>query len=243
MAAPADATKREMPPNLRPKDAATLIIIDRSGAAPRILMGRRSSRHTFMPGSYVFPGGRVDPADAEMRIADDMARLHMERLLVDMKGKPSPRRARALALAAVRETWEEAGIMLGEENSEARGGILPDGWRSFGERQVLPRLSDLRFVGRAITPPRRPRRFDTRFFAVFTESIADSVAEEGHATGELEDISWLTFAEARETNLPGVTLRMIDHLERRLKADPKLSGAASVPYYYTRYGKLHHLEI
>jgi hypothetical protein len=59
----------------------------------------------------------------------------------------------------------------------------------------------------------------------------------------LEDVGWLTFTEARETNLPGVTLRMIDHLERRLQDDPLLNGEASVPYYYLLHGKLRHSEI
>jgi 8-oxo-dGTP pyrophosphatase MutT (NUDIX family) len=232
-----------MPPNLRPRDAATLVIIDRSRAAPRVLMGRRSSRHAFMPGNYVFPGGRVDRSDVSMPVADDMAPLSLEKLLVDMKGKPSPLRARALALAAVRETWEEVGIMLGTECAAASAARLPKGWRSFGERRILPRLSHLRFVGRAITPPRRPRRYDTRFFAVFTDSIAYHEPEGTRLTAELEDVGWLTFAEARETNLPGVTLRMIDHLERRLQDDPLLNEEASVPYYYMLHGKLRHSEI
>ncbi len=243
MSAPADAADRPMPPNLRPRDAATLVIIDRSRAAPRVLMGRRSSRHAFMPGSYVFPGGRVDRSDASMPVAEDIAPVSLEKLLVDMKGKPSPRRARALALAAVRETWEEVGIMLGTECLAASACRLPAGWQSFGERRVLPRLSDLRFVGRAITPPRRPRRYDTRFFAVFTDSIACRTAEKSRLDAELEDVRWLTFAEARETNLPGVTLRMIDHLEHRLQTDPLLGEGTSVPYYYVQHGKLRHSEI
>ena len=243
MTAPADRSTTPVPPNLRPRDAATLVIIDRSLAAPRVLMGRRSSRHAFMPGNYVFPGGRVDRWDVSMPVADDLAPVSLEKLLVDMKGKPSPRRARALALAAVRETWEESGIMLGAECAAASAARLPKGWRSFGERRILPRLSDLRFVGRAITPPRRPRRYDTRFFAVFTDSIAYREPGETRLTAELEDVGWLTFTEARETNLPGVTLRMIDHLERRLQDDPLLNGEASVPYYYLLHGKLRHSEI
>jgi 8-oxo-dGTP pyrophosphatase MutT (NUDIX family) len=243
MMAAADQTAAPLPPNLRPRDAATLIIIDRSCPAARILMGRRSSRHAFMPGSYVFPGGRVDRADARMTVADELAQSHLEKLLADMKGGPSPARARALALAAIRETWEEVGIMVGVESGAQSLPHLPPGWHSFGERQILPRLSDLRFVGRAITPPRRLRRFDARFFAVFAESIAYAIPEKSHSASELEDVRWLTFAEARETELPGVTLRMIDHLEWRLTTDPELNEAASVPYYYTRHGKRRVVEI
>ena len=45
-------------PNITPKDASTLILLDRSGAEPKVLMGKRHDRHVFMPGAYVFPGGR-----------------------------------------------------------------------------------------------------------------------------------------------------------------------------------------
>ena len=58
-----EATRRRDHPNLRPRDAATLIIVDASGKKPKVLMGRRHERHSFMPGKFVFPGGRVDPAD------------------------------------------------------------------------------------------------------------------------------------------------------------------------------------
>src|ERR671912_2486752 len=50
-------------PNVRPKDAATLIIIDREGPGPKVLMGRRHAGHKFMPGKFVFPGGRIEPED------------------------------------------------------------------------------------------------------------------------------------------------------------------------------------
>ncbi|HUF44051.1 MAG TPA: NUDIX hydrolase, partial [Aestuariivirgaceae bacterium] len=49
-------------PAIRPRDAATLIILRRDGAKTRVLMGKRHSDHAFMPGKYVFPGGRVDAA-------------------------------------------------------------------------------------------------------------------------------------------------------------------------------------
>ena len=50
-------------PTVRPKDAATLILIDRSGSVPKVLLGKRHARHKFMPGKFVFPGGGVDPTD------------------------------------------------------------------------------------------------------------------------------------------------------------------------------------
>ena len=50
-------------PNLKPRDAATLMIVDRSGATPRVLLGRRNANLKFMAGKFVFPGGRLDAAD------------------------------------------------------------------------------------------------------------------------------------------------------------------------------------
>lgn len=242
-AATRPSTRKDLPPNLRPRDAATLIVIDRSVAKePRILMGRRAMHHAFMPGAYVFPGGRVDRNDSTMATADGLAPALLDKLLIDMKRGASEQRARALALAAIRETWEEVGIMLGTR-CDSIGHEVPGGWESFGQMKILPRLSDLHFIGRAITPPRRARRFDTRFFAAFADAIAHSLSADRPPTDELEDVCWLTFDEARKTDLPGVTARMIGHLEDRLADDPELDAAAPVPYYFSRHGKLHQMQI
>src|ERR1700741_3811669 len=99
-------------PNLRPKDAATLILIDRAGKIPKVLLGKRHARHKFMPGKFVFPGGGVDPTDKAMPIASPLDR-HAEKRLMQRFHKASAVRARALALAAVRETFEETGLLLG----------------------------------------------------------------------------------------------------------------------------------
>ena len=98
---------------LRPRDAATLIIVDMASGEPRVLLGRRRQDLAFMPGRYVFPGGRVDPSDRQVAVEHDLAPGNIENLMVAMKGNRSPARARALALAAVRETYEEAGILIG----------------------------------------------------------------------------------------------------------------------------------
>ena len=56
-------------PYLRPKDAATLILLDRSGRVPKVLLGKRHHGHKFMPGKFVFPGGGLEPADRRMGVA------------------------------------------------------------------------------------------------------------------------------------------------------------------------------
>ena len=101
---PAPAASKS--PALRPRDAATLILVDNSQGLPRVLLGKRRMDMKFMPGKYVFPGGRVDRPDRTVESTDDLAESEISKLLVDMKGGPNPARARALALAAVRETYE-----------------------------------------------------------------------------------------------------------------------------------------
>src|SRR5262245_8773423 len=83
-----------------PKDAATLILIDRSGTLPKVLLGKRHARHTFMPGKYVFPGGAIDPTDELMPVARPLDAAAEARLMARFENA-SPLRARALALAAI----------------------------------------------------------------------------------------------------------------------------------------------
>ena len=97
-------------PDQRPRDAATLVLVDMASGVPKVLMGRRRAGQVFMPSKVVFPGGRVDEADKLVRSGDALAPSETEKLLLEMKGHPSEVRARAMALAAVRETFEETGI-------------------------------------------------------------------------------------------------------------------------------------
>lgn len=222
-------------PYIRPKDAATLLILDKSAAGPvRVLMGRRHMRHTFMPGKFVFPGGRVDPADSRIANVLPYDPQVESRLSKDLKKIKSVARVRALALAAIRETYEEAGLFVGRK---ADGPIrLGTGFEAFSERGIQPDLSSLRMIARAITPTRRPRRFDTRFLAVWADAIADRLPEGTGPSGELEDCAWLTLDEAREKELPMITNRILTDLEERLATDPELSPETPVPYYFVRGG-------
>ncbi|MBV8797583.1 MAG: NUDIX domain-containing protein, partial [Hyphomicrobiales bacterium] len=98
---------------LRPRDAATLILVDGSerGTA-RVLMGKRHPGHKFMPGKFVFPGGAVDPEDSRMAVAGPLDSRVADKLLTQTRRR-SQDYARALALAALRETFEETGLALG----------------------------------------------------------------------------------------------------------------------------------
>ena len=93
---------------LRPKDAATPIVV-RRGRTPAVLMGRRAHGHVFMASKWVFPGGRIDRSDFRAAFTGDFDARTAARLA---HGAP-PARARALALAAVRETFEETGLVVG----------------------------------------------------------------------------------------------------------------------------------
>jgi 8-oxo-dGTP pyrophosphatase MutT (NUDIX family) len=200
------------PARLIPKDAATLVLLDRSGREARILMGRRRADLAFLANMFVFPGGRVDAADKTAPSSDELAAVQQAKLLIAMKGKASVSRARALAIAAVRETREETGIVFG------------------GDRP--PRLSALTFLARAITPPGRVRRYDTRFF------LADGAAAASHALsgdGELGELAWFTLDETRGLELPGITRLVIEDIAEYL-GDARSSSVRPVPFYYHRFG-------
>jgi 8-oxo-dGTP pyrophosphatase MutT (NUDIX family) len=220
-------------PCVRPKDAGTLILVDRSGRAPKVLLGKRHAGHVFMPGKYVFPGGRVDRADARMPVARPLA-PELEALLMKRMLHPSPARARALALAAIRETFEETGIMLGAPAN--RPVAVPNGpWSAFARARVLPDLSTLQFIGRAITPPGRPRRFDARFFTVDASRIAHRLDGVTSPDAELIELVWMPLEEAAQLDLPAVTRVMLEELDLRIAAG--FRQELPVPFYRMPRGR------
>lgn len=221
----------DKPAYIRPKEAATLILIDGTPGNYSVVMGRRHMRHKFMPGLFVFPGGRVDKTDGSVPTPDALHPEVEKKILSRMKGRPTGRRARALALAAIRETYEEAGLFVGEKGAFTS---KYDEWTAFTEHGVAPRLQNLRLVARAITPPGRSRRFDTWFFAAFTSEISARLPEGTGPSGELEDLHWLNFDAARNLELPAITTTIIGELESRLQHDPQLSPDVEVPFYHLR---------
>lgn len=195
---------------VRPRHAATLIIVRRDGPKPRLMMGRRAQGHAFMPSKWVFPGGRIDKGDFTAPAHGEMEGETARRLALTARHL-SPLLPRALAMAAIRETFEEVGLLLAKE-APSRPGAGP--WREFLEAGALPDLSAVRFVARAITPPYRPRRFDARFF------MADAAAllhpEPTAGSGELDEIAWIPLAEAEALDLPAITRFVIGEVRARL---------------------------
>ncbi len=206
----------EGPNRVRTQDAACLILVDRSGAQPKILMGRRASKHVFMPDVYVFPGGRRDRGDHALPFNNDLHPLVMERLLAHTSSRMGPARARALALAALRELQEETGIRP----------VNADG----------PDLDMLRYVARAITPPGAVRRYDTRFFLGFCEETVFDMSHFGD-TDELEDLQWLDIAAVSSLKLARITQTVLEDVKDLLKLDPSVPFGNPVPFYSMRRGR------
>lgn len=219
--------ERENHPTMRPRDAATLILLDRRGPAPKVLLGRRHSRHAFMPGKFVFPGGRVEPYDGRMAVASDLRPEHEARLLKRLR-RPSASRARAMALAAIRETCEETGLLIGRKAEDAPTPPTQD-WRAFADARVLPDLNALHFIARAITPPGRSRRFDARFFVADADAVVHQIEGVVGPDSELDELVWVPIAETKDLDLPTITQVVLDELARRVAAgfDPTIP----VPFY------------
>lgn len=213
------------------RHAASIIIIDPDG--PRVLMGRRSKRHVFMPGQFVFPGGRLDADDVTTRVGGRFRTKTLQRLMIHGGRRMTPALARGFGVCAIREAYEETGLLIGR-----RGGPLPRGadFEGFSSRGISLDLSPLSFIARAITPPRRPRRFDTRFFAVPRAAIVAEDPSRLSEDAELEAIDWLTLNEARQKDLPAITITVLDELEARLAVDRAFVTDPPVPFYRMRGG-------
>ncbi|WP_274424515.1 NUDIX hydrolase [Chelativorans sp. YIM 93263] len=234
----ADVEARELASKpLRPRDAASLILIDRRGGEYFVLMGRRHKGHAFMPDRFVFPGGRTDPTDSRIRVASDLHPKEEEKLM-NAGRRVTAARARAIALSAIRETYEEAGLLIGREGPF----VSPNPhWREFETRQIQPSLEKLRYFARAITPPGRVRRFDTRFLAAWRDDVAVELAD-GGPTDELQEIAWLPLEEAMEADVPRITRTILGELKERLAVDPQLEPGGPVPFYFMR-GKRFRREV
>lgn len=221
---------------LRPRDAATLVIVDRTSGEPRLLMGQRRPDQIFLPGKYVFPGGRVDTEDRAAPSADELPPDEISKLLLDMKGTPSAQRARALALAAVRETFEEAGLVVGKPSAGEIRESSSANWRAFHAEGFLPSLAGLRYFARAITPPGRPRRYDTRFFVADSSAIAHRTKP---LDEELSTLGWFTLAEAHALDIPGITRVIVEDVAEWLSGTTTGRSAGAIPFYFHRNGTFH----
>ncbi|MBY0382232.1 MAG: NUDIX hydrolase [Xanthobacteraceae bacterium] len=224
----------------RPKDAATLILVDRSSHVPKVLVGRRHNNILFMPGKIVFPGGRVDATDNRIPIAAPLPHA-LEKKLTGGSPKIDPARARALAVAAIREVCEETGLCLGKSIpfrlSAAQSASLQGEWKPFADAGLLPDPSQLFLIARAITPAGLVRRYDTRFFTADASAIAHRVEGVVHDDAELVELIWIELGASPLADMHHITRRVLGELEARLATGP-LSHQAPVPFFHYRNGQM-----
>lgn len=179
------------------RDAATVVLLRDAGAGLETFLLKRSAGTAFVPGAHVFPGGAVDPADADpavYRRCDGLDDAEASRRL-DL-----PRDGLAFWVAAIRESFEEAGVLLATDEA----GAEPD-WRDPGLRRRLAAgrralhageaalaeilaaeglrlpVARLRYYGHWVTPPGPPRRYSTRFFAA-RSPVGQTLAHDGIET-------------------------------------------------------------
>ncbi|MBN43828.1 MAG: NUDIX hydrolase [Alphaproteobacteria bacterium] len=182
-----------------------MVVWRRHHGTIEVLMGRRHQNHVFMPHAYVFPGGRVERSDSKLRTASDLRTDVQARL----ERAANPTRARAIAAGAVRETWEETGLLIGETDDDV----------------LRPRLSGLDYFFRAITPPGRTRRFDARFFIVDAKHAKGKLAGDG----ELIDLAFRSFDDSRLLDVAGITRIAMAEAERHIKNPPGCDPGRPVP--------------
>lgn len=171
-------------------------------------MGRRRSRTRFVPGYYVFPGGTVDASDRRARPASPLGREAARMLGAD----ENRAKAQALAMAAVRETYEETGLILGESGDV--GPVADESWQALRQLGLAPSLGRLDYIGRAITPTFSAMRFHARFFMADARHLHGSLRH----GGELEDLKWVSLANARRLAIIDVTEFMLDYVDKLLNA-------------------------
>jgi 8-oxo-dGTP pyrophosphatase MutT (NUDIX family) len=189
-------------------DAAGLVLIREGAGGPEVLLGRRNRRAGFLPDIYVVPGGRVDADD---RLPSGYAEDLHPGVAAQLKAGNRARPALAFARAAIRETYEETGLLLADAGGPAAVPARPPIWQAFADRGCRPGFDRLDFICRAVTPTYSKRRYNTRFF------LADGAAVSGdlRGDGELEDLDWRRVSALRRLTIVDVTEFVLAEALRR----------------------------
>lgn len=204
------------------RNASTVIVVRDWHDNPAVLMGQRGAKAAFMPNKFVFPGGAMDASDKTVPLAATIPDPHRTRLAQDADASLID----GLVAAAIRELWEETGLILGQPGTWDRD--PHDDWRGFAEAGFVPSGEALQFVFRAITPPGRPRRFDARFFLLNADAIQNDLDDFSAAHDELSHLQWIPLPEAQSFDLPFITEVVLAEV-----AATALRGQApdSVPFF------------
>ena len=203
------------------RDAATVIVLRNRFDDPHVLMGQRGAKAAFMPNKFVFPGGAVDAEDGDIPLATPLPELCRDRIREDATRDMS----HPLAAAAIRELWEETGLILGTRDAWPDA---PADWAGFAAAGYRPSAEALQFVFRAITPPGRPRRFDARFFLIDAEAVATDLDDFSAACDELSHLQWIPLPKVREFDLPFITEVVLAEVAARASTTEPPS---SVPFF------------
>ncbi len=220
---------------MRPRDAATLIIVRHDDDKPRFMMGKRHENSAFMPGKFVFPGGRVDRGDCRVKPASELHPSVEKALINKMRGTASTLRARGLAMAAIRETFEEVGLIVGKPH-EGSFKTTSTNWKPFADTGFSPSLKNLRFLARAITPPGRTRRFDARFLVADASEVANLDSPVKIDSDELLECHWVSFETAKDLNLPYITQQVLKMLAEALENKDGLSPDRPARFQHMQRG-------
>lgn len=221
----------EDPKDIPVRDAATMIVIrEPAGPEPKVLMGQRGAGAVFMPNKVVFPGGAVDAEDGQVTVLGADAQPLAARLNDASPAGLAPR----LLAAAIRELWEETGLIYGTPGQWT--GPVPEAWESFAATGHVPSAEGFAFVFRARTPVGRPRRFDARFFLVDAAQLASDPDDFSRASDELSHLHWVPVGDARRYDLPFITQVVMAEVAGRL---PDLSAPDTVPYFNNDDEALH----
>ncbi|TFF27486.1 NUDIX hydrolase [Jiella endophytica] len=220
------------------RDAATLIIVDETAEAggPRFLMGLRGKAHVFMANRFVFPGGRVDPADRELAARFSLPGDAGARLCAAVPDGFTARDAAALALAAIRETFEETGLLIGSQAADSAA--FPKDFAAFSERGLAPAVDWLVPIARAVTPEGPPRRFDTRFFVINATRLGAISENFDPPTDEFERIGWVSTGSLDDHSLAPITRTILGDLAERMAEGSWLDASVAMPYYRTVDGRI-----
>lgn len=208
-----------------PARAATVVLLRPASGGFEVLLTHRPATMAFAADMHVFPGGRVDPSDASPGLAERSTTDRVE-AAARLGGDLAPDEALAAHVAAIRELWEESGVLLADTAADAPAvaearAVLVAGSSGF---EAIAANLDLRLrtdrlvpLSRWVTPAGYPRRFDARFFA----ALLPDAASASIGGDEVVAIAWRTPAAALDAMADGkiglwlptsATLQQLEHL-------------------------------